>query len=157
MERGRVYVVVTEEPDLVQTMKIDEQTAIDYALSGIVSEFPRTEVGWQAGRQVVQGQPADHRETDGSPTYLPSAFMPYDEDDPDELEPDALEHDDLVTLSEAAERLALSLKTLRNARETSSKFPEPVSTGPRKASLYHFSEIEKWAIDRASGAGGDAA
>jgi hypothetical protein len=156
MHRGRVYLVTGEEPVAVQTMYADEQDAIDYVLSGTVVAFP-SEGGSEGG---TPAQARDHIGTNARGSLMPHVF----EDDDDLAEPDALaeqtvEDDDLVTLVEAHEILALSIKTLRNARDRDKRFPdpEPSSVAPGKASKYHLPDIEKWALNRASGRGGDAA
>ncbi|MGH8573782.1 MAG: hypothetical protein ACREX8_14590, partial [Gammaproteobacteria bacterium] len=103
MRQGRVYLVVTDEAMPVQTMWADEQTAIDYSLSGVVSAFPvNTTPVLDPIRQM------------GS---VPAAFFDADEDDT-EPEADVLFNPDteLVTLADAAERLDLELKVLRTAR-----------------------------------------
>lgn len=145
--RGRVYLVVTDEPMPVQCMTVDEQTAIDYSLSGVVNTFP------SEGGRSANARDSYSPKTGGSPTSLPHLFD-LDEDDDDLDEPDALDLDEsaeLVTLTDAAERLGLMVKTLRNASERNSKFPAPVVRAVGKASLYDYIELEKWSLDRSAG------
>jgi hypothetical protein len=169
MHRGRVYVVTGDEALPVQTMKADEQDAIDYATSGVVSTFPTKVSDWRpAGEGGSEGgsrlRTRDHRETGGSSTDLPHVFMPIEDDD--ELdEDDALEvaegpeiDEELVTLAKAAVVLDLPLKTLQNARDRGSPgFPkaDPDSVSPGKASRYFLPDLEKWALNH-SGKGGAA-
>ena len=153
MRQGRVYLVTGDEPVPVQTMKVDEQTAIEWSTNGIVSVFP------SEGGRSANARDSYSQKTGSEPTSLPHLFD-LDEDDDDLDEIDALDLDEsaeAVTLAEAAERLALSIKTLRNARDRHPRFPEPVESEPGKASKYDFIELEKWALDRSAGSGGGAA
>lgn len=165
MHRGRVYLVTGDEPLPVQTMFCDEQTAIDYSLSGVVSTFPAA-----VGAAVPQPAHArDHRETSAVRSAVPQAFFDAaeDDDEPEAVGADGVQSDvlfdpdaELITLSDAAERLALSLKTLRDARDRGSPgFPahDPDSVVPGKPLLYLFVDLEKWAINRTPARGGDAA
>jgi hypothetical protein len=154
MHRGRVYVVTGDEPLLVQVLHADEQEAIDYVLSGVVVPFP-AEVGTEGG---THAQARDHIGTSARGSLMPHVFEDDDDlDEPDALTEQTAEDDDLVTITEASEILGLPIKTLRNARDRDLKFPEAIESGRGTPSKYHLPDLEKWALNRASGRGGDAA
>lgn len=140
MHRGRVYVVADDEATPVQVLLIDEQDAIDYATSGTVSVF--ADLG-DLGQQV---KASDHRETGASDLGQHDLFDAFDDDEPDELA--ELAEVDEVSLSDAAERLALTIDTLRNASKRDSSFPRPLVPGVGVPSVYDFAAIEKWVINK---------
>jgi hypothetical protein len=139
--RGRVYVVVGDEATLVQVMLADEQEALDYALSGTVAVFPPLEAA-EAANGSPYGQGAAEvphpGETDTGDRHLPHLMI---------VPPPPSE---AVSISDAAERLAVNIKTLRNGRDRDARFPDPVSSGPGKPSLYRWEDIKKWNEGRAA-------
>jgi hypothetical protein len=56
-----------------------------------------------------------------------------------------------ISLSDFAEREALSLKGLRNARDRDPEFPEPVNVGARNTSLYRLTDLQDWSGFRTKG------
>jgi hypothetical protein len=132
---GRVYVAVGDEATPVQVLWADEQDALDYALSGTVTMFPAGEATEAAsGSPYGQGtaEVPHPGETDDGETHLPHlAIVPPP---PSEA----------ISLADASERLALNIKTLRNGRDRDARFPDPVSSGPGKPSLYRWEDIKKW-------------
>lgn len=136
--RGRVHVVVGDEATPTQVMFLGEDEAREHATSGELAVFP---TGAGAAQHPVS--PAMTSEAAGVPHL---ALVPDAEAD---------ERDD-VTLAQAAERLGLTVKTVRNGRDRDPDFPDPVSAAPGRPSLYPYADIESWAAGRAVGVGGGA-
>lgn len=154
---GRVHAVYAGEATPVQVIFMTPEEARDYALSGIVTVHPLNE----AGRGP---KPVDHRETAASEVPHPGETLAGEAgreagDQHLHLVPDpdapAESPDELVTLADAAERLALSVKTLRNARDRG-QLPEPVESAPGKPSKYEWMELEQWDLLRRAGGEGSA-
>ncbi|MGH3629509.1 MAG: hypothetical protein ACRDRL_18990, partial [Sciscionella sp.] len=152
MNQGRVYVVTTEEPTLVQAMIVDEQDARDYAMSGVVAVFPGNEAA-DPGRGS-SAFPYGHSVGDlGHPGETGAAGDPGGEAGHPHLTlvPPVETDGELVTLNSAAERLALSLNTLRNASKRRPDFPSPVEEGGAgRPNKYRWSELQRWAKESAS-------
>ena len=125
--RGRVYVVVGDEATPVQVILADEQEALDYALAGTVAVFPV--VDGEAGAASTTTITRDNTGASGELPHLMLVPPPPSE---------------AVSLSDAAERLGLTIKTVRNGRDRDSRFPDPVSSGAGKPSLYRWEDIKKW-------------
>lgn len=154
--RGRVHVVFAGEATPVQVVYLTEEEAFEYSMGGVVGSFEAADPG---GRS--QGR--DHRETVGDPGQSPGKTASGDPGgDPGvrhlHVVPDAGEDIDLVgnpetelvTLADAAERLSLSINTLRNGSKRDDDFPEPVESSPGVASLYRWDELQEWAEVRVS-------
>lgn len=145
--RGRVHVVYGAEATPVQIIFFDEEEARQYSMSGVVSVFP---TGSEDHDQVRRSRGPDHRETSSGDLGHPGETSGRDQDvDPSRrwlhVVPDSeSESDDLVVLSDAAERLAINVDTLRNGKKRDPDFPDAVDEGPRGAGVYRFSELEAW-------------
>jgi hypothetical protein len=149
MHPGRVYVVTGDEPGevpvpvSVQTMYVDEQDARDYAMSGIVAEFPADEAARQPEDRSAElyGHDGVRLPRPGEMGELPQG-LPHLHAVP-ELELEG------ITLAAAAEVLTLNVKTLRNARDRDPSFPDPVETPqPGKPARYWMADLERWAENR---------
>jgi hypothetical protein len=141
--RGRVHVVYAGEATPVQVVFMEPEEAREYAMSGIVSVFPGNADPGDLGQT---SRAADHRETLSGDLVHPAETGEPDQDDNLGVRhlravPDP---DELVILSDAAERLAVNVDTLRNGKKRDVDFPAPVDEGPRGAGVYRFSEIEAW-------------
>lgn len=148
--RGRVHVVASSEATPVQVIFFDEAEARDYATSGTVAVFPGNA---EVGDPAESAQRAHHRDSITDPGHCPAETAPADPggDPGGEAGPPNLRLvPDPVTLSDAAERLAMTIHTLRNASKRDPGFPKPVQTSPGKPSLYRFEDLEEWARGRAA-------
>lgn len=144
MKLGRVYLVVTDEAIAVQIMDSDEQDAIDYSLSGTVVPFPAAPEPAVGTPAVGAPQARDRIETRTSSPAVPQL-------DP---QPGDTLTDEMVTLAVAADRLGLSIKTLRDARDRNRQFPEPAEPPERgKPTKYLYIDLEVWALNRGNSAG----
>lgn len=159
MHRGRVYVVADDVATPVQVMYVDEEVARDYAMGGVVAVFPGNETGSmiarvpsghsvEAGRRPGEMQgPASPDEAGGEAGGSYLHLVPqigYIEDE-------------VVTLSQAAERLGTTLKSLRNERDRLLTFPSPVvDPAPGMAAEYRFDDLAAWVGGRRAGTGGQA-
>lgn len=157
--RGRVHVVYANEATPVQVILMEPEEAREYAMSGVVAVFPGNEAGSTTQR-------VDHRETSGGEVPHPGetqfgeaggSHLQLVPASGPEVALGAVPEPDLVSLTDAAERLALSIKTLRNARDRDDRFPDPAESGKGKASRYHFEDLELWTMARGEGAGGASA
>lgn len=146
-EQGRVYVVAEEEAIPVQAMFMAPEDAREYAMSGVQAVFPEWNEAARTRSAFPYGQQPMRRPNDvgpeaglGSRRLVVSTTGEVTEDTAPALV--------LVTLAEAADRLGMEPKSLRNYRDRAEQtgFPGPRQPGGGGvASKYALGDVEQWA------------
>lgn len=146
-EQGRVYVVDTDEATPAQGMFMTPEDAREYAQSGVQAVFPewneaaRTRSVFPYGQQPVRQPHEAGFEAGMGPRVMVVGST-------GETTPNAAPAMELVTVTEAADRLGLDQKSLRNFRDRAEQtgFPEPRQPGGGGVpNRYALNEIEWWA------------